>query len=110
MNCLQGFWEEKSRNEQVGYCKDNELVRIEMPHKKPVVEYSDEQFQFNAPLIMYADFESILKLISGPGNNPRISTKTSKSTFRLDGAFAASLLIIITKNDLILNSTPENRL
>ena len=74
MNCLQGFWEEKSRNEHVGYCKDNELVRIEMPHKKPVVEYSDGQFQFKVPFIMYADFESILKLISRPGNNPRIST------------------------------------
>ena len=33
MNCLQGFWEEKSKNEHVGYCKDNESVRIEMPHK-----------------------------------------------------------------------------
>ena len=74
MNCLQGFWEEKSRNEHVGYCKDNESVRIEMPHKKPVVEYSDEQFQFKVPFIMYADFESILELISRPGNNPRIST------------------------------------
>ena len=63
MNCLQGFWEEKSRNEHIGYCKDNESVRIEMPHKAPIVEYSDGQFQFKVPFIMYADFESILKLI-----------------------------------------------
>ena len=41
MNCLQGFKEEKSRNEHIGYCKDNESVRIEMPHKRPIVEYSD---------------------------------------------------------------------
>ena len=34
INCLQGFWEEKSRNEHIGYCKDNESGRIEMPHKK----------------------------------------------------------------------------
>ena len=74
MNCLQGFWEEKSRDEHVGYCKDNESVRIEMLHKKPIVEYSDGQFQFKVLFIMYADFESILKLISGPGNNPRISS------------------------------------
>ena len=74
MNCLQGFKEEASRNEHIGYCKDNESVRIEMPHKKPIVEYSDGQFQFKVPFIMYADFESILELISGPGNNPRIST------------------------------------
>ena len=63
MNCLQGFREERSRDEHVGYCKNNEAVRIEMPHKKPIVEYSDGQFQFKVPFIMYADFESILEPI-----------------------------------------------
>ena len=48
-NCLQGFIEEFSRNEHVGYCKDNESVRIEMPHKRPIVEYSDGQYQFKVP-------------------------------------------------------------
>ena len=74
MNCLQGFKEEKSRNEHIGYCKDNESVRIEMPHKRPIVEYSDGQFQFKVPFIMYADFESILEPTQRPGNNPGIST------------------------------------
>ena len=41
-------------------------VRTEMPHKRPIVEYSDGQFQFKVPFIMYADFESILELIQGP--------------------------------------------
>ena len=74
MNCLQGFIEESSRNEHVGYCKNNSLVRIEMPHKRPIAEYSDGQFQFKVLFIMYADFESILEPIQGLGNNPRIST------------------------------------
>ena len=74
MNCLQGFWEESSGNEHIGYCKDNELVRIEMPHKRPIVEYSDGQFQFKVQFIMYADFESILEPIQGLGNNPKILT------------------------------------
>ena len=74
MNCLQGFKEESSRNEHIGYCKDNESVGIEMPHKNPIVEYSDGQFQFKVPFIMYADFKSILEPIQGPGNNPRISS------------------------------------
>ena len=52
MNCPQGFKEEKSRNEHIGYCKDNESVRIEMPHKRPIVEYSDGQFHFKVPFIM----------------------------------------------------------
>ena len=73
-NCLQGFWEEHSRNEHIGYYKDNMSVRIEMPHKRPIVEYSDGQFQFKVLFIMHADFESILEPIQGPGNNPRILT------------------------------------
>ena len=72
-NCLQGLWEECSRDEHVGYCKNNESVRIEMPLKRPTVEYSDGQFQFKVPFIMYTDFESILKPTQGPENNPRIS-------------------------------------
>ena len=43
-----------------------------MPHKRPIVEYSDGQFQFKVPFIMYADFESIHEPIQGPGNNPRM--------------------------------------
>ena len=60
-NCLQGFWEEYSRDEHISYCKDNESVRIEMPHRRPIVEYSDGQFQFKVPFIMHTDFESILE-------------------------------------------------
>ena len=74
MNCLQGFKEESSRDEHVGYCKNNESVRIEMPHKNPIMEYSDGQFQFKVPFRIYADFESILEPIQGPGNNPSISS------------------------------------
>ena len=73
-NCLQGFKEEASRDEHVGYCKNNELVRIEMPHERPIVEYSDGQFQFKVPFIMYADFKSILEPIQGPINDPTISS------------------------------------
>ena len=74
MNCLQGFWEESSRDEHIGYCKNNESVHIEMRHKKPIIEYSDGQFQCKVPFIIYADFESILEPIQGPGNNPRKSS------------------------------------
>ena len=45
-----------------------------MPHKKLIVQYSDGQFQFKVPFIMYADFESILEPIQGPGNDPMISS------------------------------------
>ena len=74
MNCSQGFKEESSRDEHIGYCIDNKSVKVEMPHKNPRVQYSDGQFQFKVPFIIYVDFESILELIQGPGNDPRISS------------------------------------
>ena len=74
MNCLQGFNEESSRDEHLDYCINNESVKVEMPHRNPIVQYSDGQFQFKVLFIMYADFESILDPIQGPENNPRISS------------------------------------
>ena len=74
MNCLQGFKEESSRDEHLDYCINNESAKVEMPHKNPIVQYSDGQFQFKVPFIMYADFESILEPIQGLGNNLTISS------------------------------------
>ena len=65
INCLQGFAERKSRDEQYVYCRSNEAVRIEMPNRKPIVQYSDGQYQFKVLFMMYADFESILEPIQG---------------------------------------------
>ena len=70
MNCLQGFKEESSRDKHLDYCINNESVKVEMPHKNPIVQYSDGQFQFKVPFIMYADFESILEPIQGLGKQP----------------------------------------
>ena len=74
MNCLQGFNEENSRDEHLDYCINNESVKVEMQHRNPIVQYSDRQFQFKVPFIMYADVESILEPIQGLKNNPRISS------------------------------------
>ena len=94
MNCLQGFKEESSRDEHLDCCINNESVKVEMPHKNPIVQYSDGQFQFKVPFIMYADFESMLEPIQGPGNNPMISsTRGINNMFHLDVAFAVSLLM-----------------
>ena len=74
LNCLQGFREKKSRDEHYVYCRNNEAVRIEMPNSKPIMQYSDGQYQFKVPFMMYADFESILEPIQGASNNPNISS------------------------------------
>ena len=74
INCLQGFREKRSRGEHSIYCKNNEAVRMEMPNRKPIVRYSDGQYQFKVPFMMYADFESILAPIQGASNNPNVSS------------------------------------
>ena len=74
INCLQGLSEKKSRDEHYVYCRSNEAVRIEMPNAKPIVEYSDGQYQFKVPFMMYADFESIREPIQGASNNPNTSS------------------------------------
>ena len=37
MNCLQRFKEESSGDEHLDYCINNESVKVEMPHKNPIV-------------------------------------------------------------------------
>ena len=85
MNCLQGFKEKSSRDEHIGYCINNESVKVEMPHKNPIVQYSDGQFQFKVLFVMYTDFESILEPIQGPENNQRISSTKSINNYVRSG-------------------------
>ena len=73
-NCLQGFSDITSRDKHYTYCRSNKSVRIEMPTKNPIVEYSNGQHQFKVPFIMYADYESILEPIQGASNNPNQSS------------------------------------
>ena len=50
-NCLQGFKTQESRDEHYEYCRSNEPVRIDMPTKNPIVEYSKGQHQFKVHLL-----------------------------------------------------------
>ena len=74
INCLQGFSNQSSRDEHYVYCRSIEAVRIEMPNGRSIVKYSDGQYQFKVPFMMYADFELILETIQGVSNNPNISS------------------------------------
>ena len=81
----KGFAEQHSRDEHYAYCRSNESVRIEMPTKRLIVEYSNGQHQFKVPFIMYADFESILEPIQGACNNPNISSTRGVNVHTLSG-------------------------
>ena len=71
MNCLQGFNEEKTRDDHYVYCSNNEMVRVEMP-TDPFLKLSDGQGQLKAPFVIYADFESILEPMATASNDPSI--------------------------------------
>ena len=73
-NCLNGFESEIIRDEHYEYCRSKDSVRVEMPTKNPIVKYADGQYQFKAPFVIYADFESILIPVSRAPNNPEMSS------------------------------------
>ena len=73
-NCLNGFTSEATRDEHYTYCNSKDSVRVEMPTRNPIVKYSDGQYQFKLPFVIYADFESILIPVSGAANNPEMSS------------------------------------
>ena len=68
MNCLQGFYQESSRDQHQVFCEDNESVRVEMPKQGSTIEFKDGQNQFKVPFIMYADFELILESMGLQGS------------------------------------------
>ena len=72
-NCLQGFHSETSRDKHFEYCKDNKLVRIEMPKEDSFMEFHNGQNQLKVPFAMYADFKAILKPTEEPSPNPEKS-------------------------------------
>ena len=69
-NCLNGFTSEISRDEHFNYCRSKDSVRVEMPIKDPIVKFTDGQYQFKVPFVIYADFESILFPVSSAPNDP----------------------------------------
>ena len=68
-NCLNGFTSEATRDEHYTYCNSKDSVRVEMPTRNPIVKYSDGQYQFKVPFVIYADFKSILIPLSGAAVN-----------------------------------------
>ena len=71
MNCLQGFSQEKTRDDHYVYCSNNETARVEMP-KDPILKFNDGQAQLKEPFVIYADFESILEPMATASSDPSI--------------------------------------
>ena len=62
INCLNGFRTASARDKHYEYCSSNGHVKAAMPtEEEKFFKFHDGQYQFKVPLMMYADFESILK-------------------------------------------------
>ena len=80
VNCLNGFESEIIRNDHYEYCKHKDSVRVEMPTEdKSIVQYTDGQYQFKVPFVIYADFESILVPVSSSANDPNRSSARGRN-------------------------------
>ena len=64
INCLNGFRTESARDKHYEYCSSNGHVKVTMPTaEEKWLKFHDGQYQFKVPFMLYADFESILKLV-----------------------------------------------
>ena len=64
INCLNGFRTASAKDERYEYCSTNGHVKVTMPTaEEKWLKFHDGQCQFEVPFMMYADFESILKLV-----------------------------------------------
>ena len=99
-NCLQGFNLKEIRDKHLEYCKDNEVVRIEMPPENSIIGFHDGQYQFKIPFVMFADFESILKPTEDCSPDPE--GPYIKDISHMDFAFIANPANGDVKNPLML--------
>ena len=86
-NCLQGFHSEATRNKHFEYCKDNEVVKIEMPTEKPFVKFDSGQCQFEVPFVIYVDFDTILQNVEEETNPDSQAPYTRKINHHVPSGF-----------------------
>ena len=62
MNYLNGFWTASARDKHYEYCSSTGHVKVKISsEKEKCLKFHNGHYQFKAPFMLYADFESILK-------------------------------------------------
>ena len=62
MKCLNGFSTGSTREKHYEYYGRNSHVEVKMPSKKEKwLQFHDEKYQFQVPLMLYADFKRTSK-------------------------------------------------
>ena len=79
MNCLNGFRAESARSKHYEYCSSSGRVKVKMPtEKEKWLKFHNGQYQFKVPLVLYADFETILKPVDEWYRDKMNTMKTEK--------------------------------
>ena len=71
--CLNPFWCEQSLNKHLEYCSNHEAVKIEMPKKGNILKFKNYYKGEKAPIIFYADIESLIKSLQTCEPSPQSS-------------------------------------
>ena len=71
--CLNPFWCQESLSRHQEYCNEYEAVKIELPEKGTMLKYKNYYKSEKVPFIVYADFESYIKLLQSCDPNPESS-------------------------------------
>jgi len=71
--CLTGYREHESLNRHSEYCSKHDAQRIELPEVGSTLGFKNYFKSMRVPFVVYADFESFLKPISGYQPNPEES-------------------------------------
>ena len=97
--CLNSFWCEQSLNKHLEYCSNHKAVKIEMPKKDDILKFKNYYKGEKAPIIFYADIESLIKSLQtcdpDPGKN---ILKNTKSMNQLAFPIILSVLMIMYLN------------
>ena len=71
--CLNPFWCEQSLNKHLEYCSNHEAVKTEMPKKGVILKFENYYKGEKAPIIFYADIESLIKSLQTCEPSPQSS-------------------------------------
>ena len=74
--CINTFTTENALKEHEKHCTNEDCVHLKMPAPGSTISFKHFEKGQRAPFIIYADFESLLKLISRCEPNPEISSTT----------------------------------
>ena len=71
--CLNHFPTQERLDMHMEYCNTHEAVTIEMPEEGTTLSFKNYNRSMRVKRIVYADFESFIKLIDTRGPNPKNS-------------------------------------